>query len=72
MVDKSQAKQNHGSRHVYRWTRHAVRHQLPEWCEPPALQTELDGEGKGRKSDDFKFGPASDWDWDRFSGDEFA
>lgn len=43
-----------------------------KWCEPSALQEELDDEGKGRKLEDFKFGPASDWDWDRFSGDEFA
>jgi hypothetical protein len=43
-----------------------------KWCAPEALQTELDAEGKGRTADAFKFTPASDWDWDRYAGDEFA
>lgn len=43
-----------------------------KWCSPEALQEELDSEGKGRTADAFKFAPASDWDWDRFQGDEFA
>lgn len=49
------------------------RHSVAgEPVAPDALQNELDGEGKGRTVDAFKFEPASDWDWDRFHGDEFA
>lgn len=43
-----------------------------KWCAPESLQAELDKEGKGRTTEVFKFEPASDWDWDRFRGDEFA
>lgn len=43
-----------------------------KWCAPESLPGELDQEGKGRKIEDFNFEPASDWDWDRFTGDEFA
>jgi len=43
-----------------------------KWAVPEALQNELDKEGKERKAEAFQFEPASDWEWDRFQGDEFA